>query len=62
MTTQKACKQCKSIFEGSTCPRCNSKEISDSFKGKIYVIKPEQSEIAQNLKIKEKGTYALKLH
>lgn len=60
MAGQKACKQCKTIFEGMKCPKCGSEEFSDAFKGKVIVMNPEQSEIAQNLKIREKGTFAIK--
>jgi DNA-directed RNA polymerase subunit E" len=61
MAIQKACKECKTIIEsGSRCPKCSSENISDNSKGKIIIINPEQSEIAQKLKIKDKGTYAIK--
>ena len=58
---EKACKKCKLIHEGSKCPKCGADETSDSYKGKVIALKPEESEVAKNLKIKEKGTYALKL-
>jgi len=61
MATEKACKQCKSVFEGHKCPKCGSEEFSDSFKGKVIITDPEQSEIAKNLSLKHKGTYAIKL-
>ena len=62
MAKQKACKQCKAIIEsGSECPNCGSKEIAENSKGKIIVLKPEQSEIAHNLKIKNKGSFAVRL-
>lgn len=62
MATQKACRKCKTVFEGANkCPKCGSDEISDAFKGKVLIINPEQSEIAKNLNIKEKGTYAVKV-
>ena len=57
----KACKQCKTIYEGIKCPKCGSEESADSFKGKVIVVDPEQSEIAKNLSIKKKGSYAIKL-
>ncbi|MDP1695642.1 MAG: transcription elongation factor subunit Spt4 [archaeon] len=57
----KACRQCKTIYEGSKCPKCGSEEFSDSSKGKIIILNSEQSEIAKNLKLKEKGTFAIKL-
>lgn len=59
--TEKACRKCKIIFEGSKCPKCGSEEFTDTPKGKIRILKPEESEIAKNLKINEKGTYALKV-
>jgi len=34
-----------------------SKEESESLRGKMVVLKPEDSEIAKNLGIKEKGVY-----
>lgn len=61
MAVEKACKKCKFVFEGTKCPRCGSEEFTDSFKGKVVVLKPEESEVANNLKIKEKGTFAIKV-
>ncbi len=61
MASEKACKNCKNIFEGAKCPKCGSEEITEGFKGKIIMLKPEESEIAKNVKIKEKGTYAIKV-
>lgn len=34
-----------------------SKEESESLRGKIIILNPESSEIAQHLAIKEKGVY-----
>ncbi len=62
MPVQKACKKCKAIIDsGSKCPHCGSEEIAENSKGKVIVMNPEQSEVAQNLKIKDKGAYAIKL-
>ena len=60
MAKQKACKNCRFIFTGNKCPKCGSEEARDSFRGKVTVLNPEQSEIAQRLNIKEKGEYAIK--
>ena len=57
---QKACKSCKSIYEGSKCPKCGSEEFIDNFKGKVVILNPTESEIAKNLKIKDKGVYAIR--
>jgi len=61
MAKSKACKLCNTIFEtGEKCPSCGSKEYTDSFKGRIVVIDPKKSEIAQNINLKEKGNFAIK--
>jgi|TARA_B100001971_G_C17999834_1_gene436705 DNA-directed RNA polymerase subunit E" len=60
MVKQKACKICNRIYEGEKCPNCDSKESTENFKGKIIVLNPEKSEIAQKLNIKQKGNFAIK--
>lgn len=57
----KACKECRTLFEGSKCPACGSAESVDTFKGKITVLHPEQSEIAQKLGLPKKGLFAVRL-
>jgi len=62
MAVQKACKQCKSLIEsGSKCPKCGSNEIAENSKGKVTILDADQSEVAKSLKIKDKGSYAIKL-
>jgi DNA-directed RNA polymerase subunit E" len=57
----KACKICKIIYEtGEKCPSCGSKEYTDSYKGRTFILDPEKSDIAKNLNIKEKGNFAIK--
>jgi len=60
MPKEKACKICKKIYEGEQCPQCESKESTEGFKGRIVVINPEKSELAQKLNIKNKGNFAIK--
>ena len=59
---KKACKKCKVLVEGSDkCPLCQSTQLVESWKGQIVILKPEESEIAKKMNIKEKGTYAIKI-
>ena len=61
MAKTKACKICNTIIEsGEKCPKCDSKETTEGFKGRIVVLNPEKSEIAQKLNLKEKGNFAIK--
>jgi len=56
----KACKICSTIYEGEKCPKCESRESTEGFKGRIVVLNPEKSEIAPKLKLKDKGNFAIK--
>ncbi len=57
----RACKKCRFIFEeGEKCPKCGSTSITENWKGKVEIINPEQSEIAKQLKLSEKGIYTIK--
>lgn len=61
MPKQKACKVCKRIYEGGDkCPKCDSKESIEGFKGRVVILNPENSEVAKKLNINEKGNYAIK--
>ena len=57
---KKVCKKCKVFVTGQTCPICNGTQLSENWKGKVTIFKPEESLIAQKLSIKTKGTYAIK--
>ena len=59
MAKPKACKICNKIYEGDKCPRCESREFTENFKGRIFITNPEKSEIAQKLNIKSKGNFAI---
>jgi len=60
MAKAKACKICKQIYEGTKCPKCDSKEHTENFKGRVHVLNSEKSEIAKKLNIKDKGEFAIK--
>ncbi|MFA7707627.1 MAG: transcription elongation factor subunit Spt4 [Candidatus Pacearchaeota archaeon] len=61
MSKEKACKHCKRIYEGDTCPNCERKETTETFKGKVEIISPDKSEIAKELKVNKPGLYAVKI-
>ncbi len=61
MAVQKACKQCRAIYSGTKCPKCGYQEGSEGFKGRVEVLNTQESEVAKNLGIKDKGSYAIRL-
>jgi len=60
MKKDKACLNCKIIFEGTKCPLCNETTFSESYKGRIYIFDSKKSEIAKNMKINSDGLFAIK--
>ena len=62
MAKQKACKICSTIHELEKCPKCESRESTEGFKGRVIILDPEKSEIAQKLKTKKKGNFAIKVN
>ena len=61
MVKAKSCRRCKTIYEGKNkCPKCDAKEFSEGFKGKIVVLNPKKSQIANKLNIKDKGEFAIR--
>lgn len=58
---RKTCKACKLIYEGDKCPNCGNQEYVESSKGRVVIIDPEHSEVAQHVNLKNKGAYAIRL-
>jgi len=58
----KACKECSYLFEDDdVCPLCGSRDVTDKYGGRVYIVNPEKSEIGQLLKVKTKGTYVVRV-
>lgn len=45
---------------GDKCPICKSK-TTRSWKGRVFILNPEKSVIADKLKLKEAGEYAIRI-
>jgi len=54
-----ACRNCKTLTTEKGCPRCKSKDLTKNWKGFIYVVNPEKSEIAKLLNLNSRGKYAM---
>jgi RNA polymerase subunit RPABC4/transcription elongation factor Spt4 len=62
MKKDKACKSCKLFVEGNVCPVCKKNIFSSNWQGKIYMLDTKNSRIANEIGIKEKGEYAIKVN
>jgi len=58
---KKVCEKCKLFVEKDVCPLCKGKQLTDRWKGRIYIIDAEKSEISKKLGINVKGEYAIKV-
>ncbi len=58
---KKVCKRCKIFVEGNECPICKSNQFSNNWQGRLYIVDPLKSMIAQKIDIKAKGEYAIKV-
>jgi RNA polymerase subunit RPABC4/transcription elongation factor Spt4 len=58
---RKVCKKCKIIFSEERCPICNNIDFSETWKGRIIMLKPAESEISKKLGIEKEGIYAIKI-
>ena len=60
MAKEKACLECRTIYEGDRCPKCDSTNSSDAFKGRVHIFNAEKSEVAENMRINKNGEFAIK--
>ncbi len=59
-TKEKVCLNCKAIYIGVKCPKCEETPSTDTIKGRLHVFNSEKSEIADKLNIRYNGEFAIK--
>ncbi len=59
----KACRVCHLIVEktANMCPNCKTQDLSSEYTGEIFILNPEDSDVAERMKINKKGHYALRV-
>lgn len=57
---KKVCKECGFLTEEKECPNCKSNQLQEKYKGIVYILDAENSNVAEKLNKKNKGIYALK--
>jgi RNA polymerase subunit RPABC4/transcription elongation factor Spt4 len=61
MAKKKACKKCKMFVEGELCFSCKGNAFSNNWQGRVYISDVENSMIAEQISVKVKGEYAIKV-
>lgn len=56
----RACRRCHILTNRSVCPYCGE-PTSEHWQGYLIVVNPDESKIAEKMKIKMPGKYALKV-
>ena len=58
---KKACRQCRALVEGGSCPVCSNSDFATSWNGRITILNQEKSAIAKRLALTKNGDYAIKV-
>lgn len=59
---ERACKNCHIITKiESVCPKCKTHSLSDDYTGEVIILRPEESKVAEYLKVGVPGKYALRV-
>ena len=62
LTKEKACKTCHIITKNDViCPKCKTHTLSEDYHGEVIIFKPQESKIAEYLKVGGPGKYALRV-
>jgi DNA-directed RNA polymerase subunit E" len=56
----RACRRCHTVSNRTTCSYCGD-PTSEHWQGYLVVVDPARSKIAEQMKLKMKGKYALKV-
>jgi len=56
----KACTSCKRLSSNERCPVCNN-PTSTNWSGFLFIVNPDDSDIAKELNIELPGEYALRV-
>ncbi len=56
-----ACKKDKMLTTGNQCPLCKGEALTQSWKGRLFILNPEKSLVAKKVEIESEGEYAIKV-
>jgi DNA-directed RNA polymerase subunit E" len=59
--SEKACRKCNLISNGTICPSCKATGLSDDFSGMVIIFEPDNSLIANGMGVKKRGRYAIRV-
>ena len=57
----KVCKKCKIFVDGNECQICKGNVFSTNWQGRMFIVDPTKSLVAEKIGLKVKGEYAIKV-
>ncbi len=61
MARKKACKRCRMLIDSGDCPLCKINQTTNVWHGRLYILDPKKSQIAEKCGFEAKGEYAIKV-
>ena len=58
---KKVCSKCKIFVEKEACPICGGSNFLTTWKGRIFILNPEKSDIARKIGAVREVEYAIKI-
>ncbi len=58
--SKKVCKKCRLFVDGNECLICHGNQFTTNWQGRISILDPNKSMIAEKVGCKAKGDYAIK--
>jgi DNA-directed RNA polymerase subunit E" len=58
--SKKVCSSCKLVVEGNECPLCKGNKFLSTILGRVIVLDPIKSKVADMINAKAKGEFAIK--
>jgi len=58
---KKVCSKCRAFVEGDKCQICGGTDFIQTWKGRVFIINVEKSEVAKKGGFNKEGEYAIKI-
>jgi RNA polymerase subunit RPABC4/transcription elongation factor Spt4 len=61
MVARNVCRNCRILVKGQTCPLCGGNDLTTTWAGVAIIYDPRDSQIAKEMGIEAKGSFALRV-
>ncbi len=61
MVQRNVCRNCRILVKGNACPLCRGNDLTTTWAGVAVIYDPAGSQIAKEMGVEAKGTFALRV-